>query len=295
MNGTNELTAVRTLEAVETELRLIQDQAQRAVLSYAIEAGRRLEEAKAMVDHGRWGPWLKRMGYAPSTAQNLMRIFREYGADQQTLFGGEAKTQAIGNLTYTKALKLLALPDEEERERFLEEHDVTSMSTRELEEAVRAALAARETALAEAASARDAREKMEADMRAANASLRDKSAAVEKLRTEADQLQKELDELRGRPVEVAVEVKAPTEAELAALTREAVAAARAEDAGRLRELEKRLAQADGQTAAFRVLYESWQETYDRMMDVLERIAGQDGGKAEKLRNAVRTAAEGMVR
>ena len=52
----SEMAAVRTLEAVEAELRLIQDQAQRAVLGYAIEAGRRLEEAKAMVGYGDWGP-----------------------------------------------------------------------------------------------------------------------------------------------------------------------------------------------------------------------------------------------
>ena len=282
------LTPVRTLETVEAELRLLQDQAQRAVLGYAIEAGRRLEEAKAMVGHGDWGPWLKKMGYAPSTAQNLMRIFREYGADQQSLFGGEAKSQALGDLTYTKALRLLALPDAEERERFLEEHDVSAMSTRELEQALKD----REAALAEAASAREAREKMEKDMAAANAALRDQTAQVKKLRGDADGLQRELKELRSRPVDVAV--REPTPEELAALTEEAVERARAADRERLQELEKALAQADGDTAAFRVLYESWQETGRRIMEALERIAVQDSGKAEKLRTAVRAAAERMT-
>ena len=176
-----------------------------------------------------------------------MRIFREYGADQQSLFGGEAKSQALGALTYTKALRLLALPDAEEREKFLAEHDVSAMSTRELEQALKD----REAALAEAASAREAREKMEKDMAVANAALRDQTAQVKKLRGDADGLQRELEELRSRP-------------------------------------------ADGDTAAFRVLYESWQETGRRIQEALERIAAQDSGKAEKLRNAVRAAAERLT-
>lgn len=287
-----ELTAERTLEAVETELRLLQRQAQRSVLSYAIEAGRRLEEAKAMVDHGGWGPWLKKMGYSPSTAQNLMRIFREYGADQQSIFGGEAKSQAIGDLTYTKALRLLALPEAEEREKFLEEHDAAAMSTRDFEEAVREALRDREEALAEAASARDAREKMEADMKVVNASLSDQKAQVKRLKKEADGLQKELSELKSRPVDVAV--REPSPEELEALTKEAVEAARAEDGARLRALEKQLAQADGDTAAFRIFFDAWQEDYGRMAGCLARVEARDPEKAGKLKNAVRAAAEGMV-
>ena len=291
------LTPVRTLEAVEAELRLIQDQAQRAVLSYAIEAGRRLEEAKAMVDHGGWGPWLKKMGYSPSTAQNLMRIFREYGADQQNLFGAEAKTQAIGDLTYTKALKLLALPDAEEREQFLAEHDVAAMSTRELEQALKEreeALRQAEAARADASAAEEARAKMEKDMKAANASLKDQKARVKTLGREADGLRQELQELRSRPVDVAVETRAPTPEELEALTKDAVEKARAEDAARLATLEKQLAQADGDTAAFKVYFDAWQADYGRMMGHLAKIEARDPEKAEKLKSAVRAAAERMV-
>ena len=94
-----QLQEVRTLDVIEMEIRVLQDQAQRVVLGYAIETGRRLEEAKAMVGHGNWGDWLKKMGYSQSTANNLMRVFREYGASQQSLFGGEANSQALGNLS----------------------------------------------------------------------------------------------------------------------------------------------------------------------------------------------------
>lgn len=129
----------RTVETVTLEIRTIQRQAQGILLSCAIEIGRRLEEVKAMLPHGEWGGYLKReLDYSASTAQNFMRIFREYGADQQSLFGGVAKSKTFGNLNYSKALRLLAIPDEEERERFAEENDLEQMSVRELDEAIKA-------------------------------------------------------------------------------------------------------------------------------------------------------------
>ena len=136
---------VRTADVVALEIRTLQRQAQGIILSYAIEIGRRLEEVKAMLPHGEWGPWLKReLDYSQSTAQNFMRVFREYGDSQMSLFGATPKSQTFGNLTYSKALRLLAIPDEEERARFVEENDVESMSTRELTEALKARDAAQD-------------------------------------------------------------------------------------------------------------------------------------------------------
>lgn len=288
---------VRTLDVVEMEIRVLQDQAQRVVLGYAIETGRRLEEAKAMVEHGQWGGWLRKMGYSQSTANNLMRVFREYGASQQSLFGGEANSQALGNLSYTKALQLLALPDQEEREAFVAEHDVEHMSTRELEKALKErdeALRRAEAADAGARSAEEARAKMEKDMKVVNASLQDKTDIALKLRNEADRFKKELDELRARPVDVAVEVKEPTPEELEKLTAQAVEKARAEDAARLADLEKQLAGADGDVAAFRVHYEAWQEHFNKLSGYLAKIAGRDQERAGKLRMAVKAAVERMA-
>ena len=63
----------RTVETVTLEIRTLQHQAQGIILSYAIEIGRRLEEAKAMLPHGEWGAWLKKeLDFSQSTAQNFM-------------------------------------------------------------------------------------------------------------------------------------------------------------------------------------------------------------------------------
>ncbi len=361
---------VRTVETVTLEIRTLQRQAQQVVLGYAIEIGRRLEEVKAMLPHGQWGNYLKNeVNYSQSTAQNFMKIFREYGASQQSLFGGEAKSQAFGNLTYSKALQLLALPDAEEREQFMAEHDVESMSTRELSEALKARDAAQEEAAAaredaqnirqEAAEAnRKAREAQEA-LEKANAKTQNLQDALSEANTSAQAAEKEharllreLEELRSRPVEVAVEVdtkavEAAREAavaemtekvekaesdmkaadtarktaedalaaaqkelaelkaqepqvreltpdELQAVTADAVEKARAGDLERVKALEKQLASADGDVAAFRVHYEAWQDHYNKLSGYLAKIADREPERAEKLRMAVKAAVERMT-
>lgn len=136
----------RDIQTVTTEIRTLTKQGQRLILEYAIEIGRRLCEAKSMLPHGEWGNWLREeVEFSQSTANNFMRMFEEYGADQISIFGAEAKSQTIGNLPYTKALKLLALPAEE-REEFVQTKDVAQMSSRELERAIRERDAARKQA-----------------------------------------------------------------------------------------------------------------------------------------------------
>ncbi len=128
----------RDLATVTAEIRAYCTAAQTMMVTYAIEIGRRLVEAKSMVKHGEWGDYLREeLGLSQSTANNHMKLFEGYAAGQISLTGAALKNQAFANLTYTKALALLALPSEEEREAFVETHDVGSMSTRELQEELR--------------------------------------------------------------------------------------------------------------------------------------------------------------
>ena len=152
----------KTPDILAAEIRTIKSQTGRMVLNASIEVGRRLTEAKAKLPHGSWGEYLKNeVDYSPSQAQNLMRVFREYGSDQQSLFGGEAKSQTFGRLTFSQALSLLVIPDEEERERFAIEHDVEHMSVRELNEALKARDEAQEKAAAAEDEARRLRQEAE--------------------------------------------------------------------------------------------------------------------------------------
>lgn len=381
----------KTPDILAAEIRTIKSQTGRMVLNASIEVGRRLTEAKAKLPHGSWGEYLKNeVDYSPSQAQNLMRVFREYGSDQQSLFGGEAKSQTFGRLTFSQALSLLVIPDEDEREKFVLENDVEHMSVRELNEALKARDAAEEEAvsarqeaecrrleaerlqaqLADQAQVYEAKltsAEVEADQ--ARAAAKATQDALDKQRDKAQRLQdalseantsaqaaeeehtrlaQELEELRSRPAEADTaaveaarqaaiaemtekvdkakdakkkaeekrkaaeesleaaqkeladlkakgpEVRELTQAEKDALTASAVEQVRAEGAERLQRLEKQLAAADPNVAEFKVRFTSWQEEYQKMMEVLGRIAQADEERAAKLRQAVKAALEQMA-
>ena len=183
----------RTIEAITGEIL----DAKRAGGEAILTIGRCLIEAKEMLSHGEWLPWLtEQVEFSPRTAQNFMRLAREW-----------SNTQTLADLGASKALALLALPPEE-REQFMEDHKVIDMSARQLEQAIKErdeARAAAEQAAADQRMAEQARDKMAEDMRLLNASLASAQDAREQAERDAARLEKDLAELKARPVEVAVE------------------------------------------------------------------------------------------
>lgn len=230
MNG---LTTTRTPEVVAAEIRTFTA----SMLNNIIEIGRRMAEVKEMLPHGEFMGWVEEnTGYSQSTANNFMRLFAEYGDRQGSLFGAEVNSQTFANLTYSKALALLALPSGE-REEFVESHDVSDMTTKELKEAIRErdeAKAAAEKAAADAQAAEESRSKMEADM----ALLKEQSALDHET---ADKLRDRVRELENRPVDVAVQVD---EEAVKKAADEARAAAEAEWSAKVKEAEDKLAKAE---------------------------------------------------
>lgn len=127
----------RDINVITAEFVAIKRQAERMILDSAIEMGRRLCEAKSILPHGEWGEWLKeKADISSATASNLMRIFDEYGAEQFSIFGAEANSQTLGNLSYSKAVALLAVPSEE-RETFVKDVKAEELSTREFQQAIK--------------------------------------------------------------------------------------------------------------------------------------------------------------
>ena len=183
----------RTIETITGEILDAQRKGGEAILTI----GRCLIEAKEMLPHGEWLPWLaEKVGYSEKTAQNFMRLAREF-----------SNPQALADLGVTKALKLLVL-SKEEREQFTADHNVIDMTTRQLEQAIRErdeARKAAEEAKAEASTAEQARAKMAEDMALLNARLAGAREDHERALQDVGKLEKELAELKDRPVEVAVE------------------------------------------------------------------------------------------
>ncbi len=190
----------RTIEVITGELLEAKQAGGEAILTI----GRCLIEAKASLPHGEWLPWLsERAELSERAAQRFMRLAREW-----------SNPTALSDLGATKAITLLALP-EEERERFMEEHNVIDMTTRQLEQVIRErdeARKAAEEAKAEASTAEQARAKMAEDMALLNARLAGAREDHERALQDVGKLEKELAELKDRPVEVAVETVVDQEA-----------------------------------------------------------------------------------
>ena len=128
----------RTPAVIAGEINYIKRQAQRVLLGASVEIGRRLNEAKALVPHGAWEEWLsENVDYSQSTANNFMRIATEFGDEQIDLFSGKSNSETFACLTYSQAVALFALPAEERAE-FVENHDLSEMSIRELKDALAA-------------------------------------------------------------------------------------------------------------------------------------------------------------
>lgn len=187
------------------------------ILTQSIEIGRLLCEAKETVPHGEWGSWLAdNCDYSPSNANNLMRIYQEYGEQDQLEFFEENKLELFGNLTRSQAVALLALP-KHERAGFVQENDVESMSTREFEKAV---AEAKEKIEAEAAAKlAEKLEEAEADYAAEIRRVKDQAQsdvdkamdaadrAEAKAKADLERYKKKIDEMEGEAVRVKYDVK----------------------------------------------------------------------------------------
>lgn len=198
------VVVVRSIEIVTAEITMIRDNARKVFLESVIQIGTRLEEAKQMVPSGEWTAYLTdKLGYKPSTAQNYMRIAREFGGGQVSLTGKTA-ADAFGQLSYSQILPLLGMA-EEEREELAEEHDLPSMSSREIAALVKErdeAKAAAEKATAEKAAAEL---KFEGAAKARETVLHELKLAQDEcdvVKQTAADLQEQLDAIEDKPAEV---------------------------------------------------------------------------------------------
>lgn len=297
----------RDIETITAEILTLKQSAGDAIL----KIGHRLIEAKELLPHGEWLPWLnEQVDFSERTAQNFMRLAREW-----------SNPHALADLGARKALTLLALPPEE-REQFISEHHtvngeektVIDMTSRELEQAIRERDEARhaaESAQADAKSAEESRARMEADM----VLLREQCQAAQESVASA---QKELEELKSRPTEVAVmtvdqekldaaraEAVAEMQAKLdkaksardkAEEKRKTAEAALADANAKLeaaaKEERKAVISSDRDLAQFAVLLEQTQETVNRMHGLLMKVRGrEEPGAAENLTRALLALSE----
>ncbi|BAK99598.1 hypothetical protein OBV_24000 [Oscillibacter valericigenes Sjm18-20] len=305
-----------------------------------IEIGKRLIEAKAQLSHGEWLPWLReKVDFSERSASNFMRIAREYQNSQTIADLGAAKAlallalpesereqfaaekhavngeeKAVADMTGEELKKTIRERDEA-LDRAQEAQNGLSDAQRERDEAVSQLEIAQKNSqkvLSEETAKLDAlkvkSDGLEEKLKAARAKEKETKAGLENAKTEKAELEKKLEELRKKPVDVAVQQ--PGEEELKKLREEAEAKAeekvkeanarvteaqaRADAADRAaEELRRQLAAADKDTQAFKFLFDEWQRKYNAMTEALQAVADTDPEKAEKLKTAIRAAAERM--
>lgn len=136
VRGPIEVDEERTPDVIALEINAIKTATMKTVLVNLIAIGGKLTEAKELVGHGNWGGWLQeKVNYSQDTANNLMKLFREYGPSQLDLFGTSINSETFRNLGYSQALALCAIPADE-REGFVQGNDVGKISIRQLKREV---------------------------------------------------------------------------------------------------------------------------------------------------------------
>lgn len=298
---------------LQGEIKALHRQYRELTVSYAVEIGRRLTEAKELIPHGAWGAWLRdNVAFSQRTANDLMRMFSEYGADQQGVLGAEVESQAIANLSVTQAVRLLALP-EDEREEMAAQAAAQGMSTRELEAAIRERDEARKAAEEAAAdkemarkSSYEALEQLSEARKERDEALQDAKEAVAQrteARKEREEAARELKDARKYSGDLetkwaeAKKKLQELEKKLAdeGTPKEKTASPDPETVRALEEaraeaerLKKELKASDADVAAFRVYFEGLQTQTGKIAELLSHM---EPAKADKLRTAVRALLE----
>lgn len=287
----------RTPALIAAEINGIKEQVRSTVLSGAVEIGRRLIEAKSLVPQGEWGEWLEtHVDYSQRTAQNMMQLAHEFR---------DGKAQALADLSYTKAVLLLGVP-EGERESFAAENDIEAMSTRELK-AMIASLKQRQAEMQLTmddmiAAADPAREAMEAELQRLKKELAAAHQGIEQakeIHAQSEQQKKELrsqiQELNARDIEEkgrADQREREAQEEIARLKKELQEAGQPiitqvtppDMAEKMAQLSAQAARTQGE-AALRACFDALKDAYTRLLSALSCLRQADEEKAKQFQAA----------
>lgn len=172
------------LPTITAEIKYISKSMNNMLLQCLIEIGKRFAKAKTLVQYGKWGEYCEKYtGYKQAMAENYIKIYKEYGADQQSLFGNFENSESIKNLGVTKLIELTAIPADE-REHFVEENNITEETTvKQLHKLIQEKTDALDRAEKKQAVAE---KKLEKQIKQSEQAAKDKQLMIERLQAELD-------------------------------------------------------------------------------------------------------------
>lgn len=276
---------IRTIEEITASARLNMAD----MVNRAIALGQDLIDAKELLGHGKFLPWLNQFGISSSTASNYMRVAREITPGSR-----------LASLPYSKALALLAAPPEKREQLAEEAEDKSAAEIRRLiaerdkaAEAANAETHRADQAEKAAAQAEEEAKRFYAEKAHINTELKNARAKIEQMEQASFEATGRENALRSRIEEVKVEARRHIE-------RAEVEAKEREDA-----LRARLLQAENNRVEVEVLPKDYQAREDALLQAAaeaeERAAaaeaqveqmkaerGNEGGAYEKLHYSLHT-------
>lgn len=286
----NDIVDEARVGEIVIEINAIRRQTMTQMLYASVEIGRLLCEAKEKMPHGSFGVWLSdNFSYSQSTANNLMKLYRNYGEpDQLDMFFAEGeRIELFGNLTPSQAIALLGIP-EPERKEFVQTHDMDKMSVRDIEAEVKARKEAEKRV-----------EELEYDLSAKNTEKLAAQAMVEALKKEYEkkvgELEKDLETARSEASQIDAKAEAERIKEekkklkdkMEKELEKKVADAKAELEAKLTQEQKKNGELSEQlTSLVQKTKETLKEEYGKQISSLEERAKQAEEKLERAGNSL---------
>lgn len=259
--------------------------------SNTVVIGKLLVEAKNAVPHGEWGCWLEEnFEYSTSTANNLMRIYAEYGEEEQISFFEENRLELFGQLNRSQAISLLQLP-RDDRAEFVRTHDMSSMSVRDLDDEIARIKSENEKLLDKVLSTEkakiEAEQERDKNKKESEKALRESQSTVKALREENniaasrlnDEMEKnkKLEEQLALPLEITPEEKQKIVDEVSAEKNLEIETLK----GKISQLTVSL---NPTVQRFSVYFESMQESFNRMQEIITSC--EDTETSDRLQKAL---------
>lgn len=320
----------RSLPVIASEIHQIERTVYGVALDGAIQIGRKLQEAKAMIPAGEWVKWLdENLNYSQRQAYNFMEIADNYGDENSPFYD----LQTSANVSISKALELLRLPEESVGS-FAETHDIESSTVKDLRDEInnlkrerdriennndslRKDLAKAQSDLAEAMTQEEA-DRIRGQYEAAHAELQEENAKIKaaqsdlqvKLDKAKDDLKKEKDkakelkasmdeEVQKRLETTGTEIEEKAKADVRAEV-EATLEQNAEEITRLQEQVERLEAEKAKLSntmlmEFKVYVDQLQDAFDKAGGcIIDAEGGPDPELSGKMNAALRQVLQGMM-
>lgn len=315
----------RTPETIRAEIKTIEAQVYKTTLDGVIQIGKRLQELKEMVGHGKWLPWCEEnLGYSERQMQKYMEISAEYGKENSPYLN----PHTCADLSISKAYKLLALPGEAV-ESFTETHDVGDMTVKELEAEIKdwkrkheALEKEKEGLRMGMETAKEEQETLRSQIESGEARRLELEKEMDELKEskadpeEIETLRKKLEKEKGKTQKLKEELKQKEEKQKEAID-EALTEqkeriqkeAEEAQAQKLRESEELRRAAESQAErlkkklersgnekvlAFKLKADRLQEDFKALEAAVLDMEGEDPEQAGKLKNALKTIMETLI-